>query len=184
MSAFYTRKGDDGFTGMLGAGRIQKDDPRIEAVGAVDEATAAIGSARSICVAPEISPILKQVQQDLYSLMSEVVAAPENAAKFRGINDERVAWLEEQTQRIQDVVPVPKEFILPGDYLSSGLLDMARTIVRRAERRVAALYHLNQLENIQVLRYLNRLSSLMFVLELREIQASGSSKPTLVGNSQ
>ena len=73
---------------------------------------------------------------------------------------------------------------MPGDYLSSGLLDMARTIVRRAERRVAALYHLNQLENIQVLRYLNRLSSLMFVLELREIQASGSSKPTLVENSQ
>ncbi len=180
MNPFYTRKGDDGYTGLLGAGRIQKDDPRIEAVGAVDEATAALGTARSVCLAVEIPPILKKVQQDLYGVMSEIASAPENAAQFRVIDAERVAWLEEQTRIIQSMTPVPKEFILPGDYMSSGLLDMARTIVRRAERRTAALFHLNQLENIQLLRYLNRLSSLVFVLELREIQAAGSSDPTLV----
>ena len=171
----YTRTGDDGTTGLLGEDRVSKDHPRIEALGALDEASAALGLARASCLAPQTLPILREAQRDLYKVMAEVAATPENAEKFKGIDAARVTWLEEQADAIHKVVSMPKEFILPGDTPSGAALSMARAVVRRAERRVTELFTLEELTNIELLRYLNRLSSLCFVLELLENQAAGRS---------
>lgn len=171
----YTRTGDDGTTGLLGEDRVSKDHPRIEALGALDEASAALGLARASCQATQTPLILREVQRDLYRLMAEVAATPENAEKFTGIDADRVKWLEAQADAIHKLVHMPKAFILPGDSYSGAALSLARAVVRRAERRVTELFTLEQLSNPELLRYMNRLSSLCFVLELLENQTAGKS---------
>lgn len=170
---FYTSKGDDGTTNLLGEGRVAKYHARIEAVGTLDESTAALGLARAQCQDPLSGPILVEAQRDLYKLMAEVAATPENAEKFHFIDGSRVAWLEEQTDKLSRMVEMPREFILPGDSLAGAALSLARAIIRRAERRVVELFDLNELSNPDLQRYLNRLSSLCFVLELVENKAAG-----------
>jgi cob(I)alamin adenosyltransferase len=179
---FYTRNGDDGFTGLLGEGRVPKEEDRIEALGTLDEATAALGLARSLIQDQTLQQVILRIQRDLYLLMAEVAATPENAARFRQINSASVAWLEQQTDTLAHNVTLPNEFILPGDTPAGAALSLARTVVRRAERRVAALFHQNLLENKELLRYLNRLSSLCFVLELYVYQSGGIGHPTLAKN--
>jgi len=179
MPKFYTETGDDGYTGLLGEGRVPKYDDRTEALGALDEASASLGMARATCQAPGMSELLIALQRDLYDLMAEVGATPENAARFRKIDAARVGWLETRTDALGDQVVLPREFILPGDTPGGAALSLARTVVRRAERRVARLLHNQQIENPQLLRYLNRLSSLCFVLELCENQSHGRATPTL-----
>ena len=173
MSKFYTRKGDDGPTGTLGKIRLPKYHPRIEAIGTLDETTASLGLARALSHSPEVDAILTKVQRDIYILMAEVAAMPENAEKFRSIGASHVEWLEEKTDLLSKKVEMPKEFILPGETQGDGALSVARTVTRRAERRVAELLDNEELENKELLRYLNRLSSLCFVLELVENQFEG-----------
>ncbi len=173
IQKFYTTKGDDGTTGLLGSGRVPKDHPRLEAIGAIDEAGACLGLARAHAAAPQTAEFLKQVQRHLYGLMAEVAATPENAARFRAIGAEQVAWLEARIAEIGEAVPPPKEFILPGDSPGGAYLDLARTVVRRAERRLASLVHSGEVENRHLLRYLNRLSSLCYALELLENHTAG-----------
>lgn len=175
MTKFYTQTGDNGSTGLLGDQRVPKFDLRIEALGALDEATAALGLARASANVPEIAPLVIEIQRDLYKLMAEVGATPQNAAKFRQINQQRVTWLEERIESITNSVTVPNEFILPGEIPSSAAMALARTIIRRAERRLVELQHVSGLENPSLLAYLNRLSSLCFALELLENQKSGQS---------
>ena len=170
---FYTSKGDDGTTGLLGEGRVAKYHARIEAVGTLDEATAALGLARAECGDSRTGAILLQAQRDLYRLMAEVAASPENAEQFRFISSTRIAWLEEQTDALSKLVEMPKEFILPGDSVAGAALSLARTIIRRAERRVVELFDTGELTNPDLQRYLNRLSSLCFVLEVLENRAAG-----------
>lgn len=179
MSRFYTRTGDDGFTSLLGEGRVPKYHEQMEAVGSVDEATAALGIARALCQAGQTADLLLHAQRDLYKLMAEVSATPDNAPRFRWIDEGRVAWLEEQTDQISSRVYIPDGFIVPGDSPAGAYLDLARTMVRRAERQVAQLLHSGLIENPELLRYLNRLSSLCFALELLENQAYGKDSPTL-----
>lgn len=179
MTRFYTQTGDDGYTGLLGEGRAQKYDLRIETVGMIDEANAALGLARAFCQTSQASSILIEVQRDLYHLMAEIAATPENAARFRTITGERVSWLEARIDEINQAVKVPDEFILPGDTKAGAVIDLARTVVRRAERQVAFLFHQGKIENPELLRYMNRLSSLCFILELLENQATGNSQLTL-----
>ena len=179
MTKFYTRSGDDGTTGLLGAGRAAKDDPRLEAVGAVDEANAALGLARAACQASQSREIILTAQRDLYGLMAEVAALPEHAARFRSVDAGRVAWLEARIETIETLVPPTNEFIVPGDTPAGAALDLARTIVRRAERRLISLQRAGELQNPELLRYLNRLSSLCFVLELFENQQAGRTQSTL-----
>lgn len=179
MSDYFTGAGDDGYTGLLGEGRLPKYHSRMEAVGGVDEASAALGVARAACQQTQTREILLTVQRDLYHLMAEISATPENAAHFRVIDAGRVTWLENQAEFIGAQVKMPNEFILPGDSPAGAALDLARTIVRRAERWNAQLLHNREIENPEILRYLNRLSSLCFVLELFENQAVGKDTPTL-----
>jgi cob(I)alamin adenosyltransferase len=135
--------------------------------------------ARAVCLTPGMTELLVTIQRDLYDVMAEVGATPENAARFRKIDAGRVSWLETRTDALSEQVNLPKEFILPGDSPGGAALALARTIIRRAERRVVQLLHTQQLENVQLVRYLNRLSSLCFVLELWENQSCGKSSPTL-----
>ena len=142
-------------------------------MGTLDETTATLGLARALAQSPEVDVILIKVQRDIYSLMAEVAATLENAAKFRSIDSSHVAWLEEQTDSLSEKIEIPTEFILPGKTKGGGALSVARTVTRRAERRVAELLDTGELENKELLRYLNRLSSLCFILELVENQFEG-----------
>lgn len=171
--SFYTTRGDDGTTDLLGKGRVPKTHARLEALGALDEASAALGLARANCLATQTAPILLKAQQDLYKLMAEVAATPENAEKFQILNDSHVSWLETQTDSLGKLVEVPHDFILPGDTAGGAALSLARAVVRRAERRVVALSDKGEIGNPNLQRYLNRLSSLCFVLELLENQNAG-----------
>ena len=179
MARFYTKTGDDGYTSLLGKGRAAKYAPRIETIGAIDEANAAIALARAVCQNSQTSSILMAVQKDLYHLMAEVAATPENGPQFRVIDNQRIIWLESTIDVISTTVNIPDEFIIPGDSMAGAAIDLARTIVRRAERHIAQLIHSKKLENPELLHYMNRLSSLCFVLELLENQTAGIDHTTI-----
>lgn len=170
--SFFTRKGDDGTTGWLGKGRLSKHDARIEAVGTLDESTAALGAARSLARDPRSAPLALEAQRDLYRLMAEVAAPPENAQQFH-FSEDRVRWLEQQIEALDSSVKMPDEFIIPGDSIAGAAFAVARTVVRRAERRVVELFDRRQVTNSALQEYLNRLSSLLFALELIENRAAG-----------
>jgi cob(I)alamin adenosyltransferase len=181
MSAkFFTGKGDDGTTGLLGEGRVAKSDLRLEVLGALDETTAALGLARAFCQSAEASGTLVQIQRDLYGIMGEVAATAKNAQRFRTLNSEQVKWLEGQIDRISAIIEMPREFITPGDSPAGAAVDLARTVCRRAERRLVELAHRGDVQNPELLRYLNRLSSFCFVLELLENKTAGGVVPTLM----
>lgn len=168
----FTGKGDDGSTDLLGA-RVEKDDARIDLLGTLDEATSAIGLARAQAQRDRTPSLLITVQRDLYEIMAELAYTDELRPGSRQFDAGRITWLEEQTDRLTTEVPLPPEFILPGDSVSGAALDVARTVVRRAEREAVALHHLDQLRNREILRYLNRLSSLLFIAARFEDRASG-----------
>ena len=175
----YTRAGDDGYTGLLGEGRVAKYLPQPSAYGTVDEASSAMGIARAGAQSAMTKELLLTAQRDLYRLMAELAATQQTASRFRSIDEARVSWVEEQTDAITAQIVLPREFIVPGDTLPGAYLDLARTIVRRAERVVVHLLHDGVIENIQLVRYLNRLSSLLFVLSLFENALAGASRATL-----
>ncbi len=152
---------------------MPKYHPRIETLGAIDEASAALGLARAMSNLPETNAIIQDVQRDLYAIMAEVAATPENTKRFQTLSPERVDWLEAQVEVFSAAAPAPKEFILPGDTIPGGTLDLARTIIRKAERRVSELLDLGEISNKTLLQYLNRLSSLCFALEMFENAQAG-----------
>ncbi len=172
--SYFTRKGDDGTTGWLGSGRIPKDDPRIEALGSLDEASAAMGVARAAARDPRSAPVVLEAQRDLYRMMAEVASPVENSDGFR-FDASRLTWLEQQIETLGRTISMPGEFIVPGDSPAEAAFALARTVVRRAERRLVALSDSGLVKNSAIQEYLNRLSSLLFVLELVENKAAGTS---------
>jgi cob(I)alamin adenosyltransferase len=179
MSHFYTRGGDEGFTGLLGDNRVEKYDLRIEALGDLDEASATIGLARAQAHSPETRTVLLRIQRGLYNVMAEIAATPENAERFRIITAKHIGEIEGLIESVTQDVTMPQGFILPGDSAAGAAIDLARTVVRRAERRVTELIHKAHSDNSDVIGYLNRVSSLLFVLELEENRYAGQEKPTL-----
>ena len=173
MAPFYTAQGDSGDTGYLGPGRISKASDRIEAVGSVDEASAALGLARALSENKKTKKILLHIQKRLYFLMSELSAAPDVAHQFDQINQDDVDWLEDEIAALEALVTLPREFIIPGESPASAALDVGRTIIRRAERRAIALLESGGVDKPLLIAYLNRLSSLIFVLEIYETAESG-----------
>lgn len=182
MNKFYTQTGDDGFTSLLGEGRVEKYNDRIEAVGTIDEASATLGLARRLSNYELADTLLLKVQRDLYLIMAEVAAMPDNAERFRSIDSKHIKWLEEMTDNLSSKMTLPNEFIIPGDTLAGAAMSIARTVVRRAERRIAQLLLADEIQNQNILRYLNRLSSLCFILELLENQAENPNSPTFAKN--
>jgi cob(I)alamin adenosyltransferase len=161
----YTKKGDDGTTGLLYGGRVRKDSWRIELNGAVDEAQAAIGLARAETVpGSEANDRLTRLARDLYVLMAEVATAPENRSKLMAgstlVTGDMVARLESEIDDLLERFDMPSDFIVPGENRAAAALDLARTVTRRAER----LAVVEPVEGSLVLAYLNRLSDLLWAM--------------------
>ncbi len=173
MSSFYTRSGDEGTTGILGEGRLNKDDARIETLGVLDELSSVLGVARATSNLEKIKDVLIHVQRDLFGLMAELAATAQTIERFRYLGETQILWLENCISALETDVTVPSYFILPGDSPAAAALDLARTVTRRAERRAVTLARLSENDMVLVLRYLNRLSSLCYILELYEIKQSG-----------
>ncbi len=172
MMKLYTGRGDAGSTDLLGA-RVSKTDPRVEALGVLDETSSAIGLARAAAATPRTEDDLIAVQRDLYKLMAELAFTTEQYPQRVEIGGDRVAWLETETDAITSVVPMPREFILPGETTAGAALDWARVMSRRAERRLVTCAEAGHVRNPEALRYLNRLSSLLFALARWEEHEAG-----------
>jgi cob(I)alamin adenosyltransferase len=165
VTRLWTGKGDDGTTGLLYGGRAEKSSPRLDAVGAADEAQAVVGVVRAEAEpGSELDDLLVGVARDLWVLMAELATAPEHRAKLVAgqslVTAGMVAGLEATITEVGGRVELPAEFVVPGQDRCSALLDLARTVVRRAERAAQPV----AADGSQVLPYLNRLSSLLWVL--------------------
>lgn len=162
----YTRRGDDGTTGLLYGGRLPKHHARIELNGAVDEAQAALGVARAQAVrGSNLDRLLIEIERDLWVLMAEVATAQENRAKLQPgaslVTQEMVDRLEREIDQLSERFEMPKEFVVPGQNSRSAALDLARTVVRRAERVAVSS---PPSDDSLVINYLNRLSDLVWAM--------------------
>ncbi|HXZ05412.1 MAG TPA: cob(I)yrinic acid a,c-diamide adenosyltransferase [Ktedonobacteraceae bacterium] len=165
MAKVTTGTGDTGYTGLLGEQRVPKYDARPDTFGTVDEATSALGLARAMTHDPEVKEIIYQIQQELYLLMGELATTPENYEKIGlRMTIEHVQRLEQIEEHLKGEVEIPNKFVIPGDTPDGAALDLARTIIRRAERMAVKLLHDGVIQNGEVVRYLNRLSDLIFIL--------------------
>jgi cob(I)alamin adenosyltransferase len=164
-----TRTGDEGYTDLLGNRRVPKYHRRPEAFGTIDEATSALGLARAHARRQSLKDQIYHLQNDLYVLMAELATPPENYDKvdFK-IRAEHVERLDAESEQLKTQVEIGKSFIVPGATVTGASLDLARTIVRRGERLVARLYHEADITNPYALRYLNRLSDLLFIMARHE----------------
>ena len=160
MAKLYTRLGDSGKTGLLGPDRVPKDDPRVEAMGAVDELNAVIGLASVAQRQKGVRDLLRQVQDDLFTVGAELAMVPPSGAiKVPRVTQENVARLEEMIDSL-DIGKIT-EFILPRGTEDLVRLHWARTVARRAERRVVTLSRREPV-NANLLKYMNRLSSVLY----------------------
>jgi cob(I)alamin adenosyltransferase len=165
----YTRKGDDGTTGLWYGGRVPKYAGRPEAYGSVDEAASALGLARAAAErGGELHTDILRVQNELFVAGAELATAPEAADRLEPgvskVTPEMVDRLEADIDRYMDRVDLPPKFVIPGGTELSARLDVARAAVRRAERRVAALKDAGDLADEIVVTYLNRLSDALFAM--------------------
>jgi cob(I)alamin adenosyltransferase len=173
----YTRTGDKGDTGLFGGARVPKDDVRVEAYGSVDETNAAIGLALSYCQVAHVREVLQEVQADLFTLGAELATVSGHEARL-GIallTDADVERLERAIDAAEEPLPPLKNFVLPGGPPDVSALHLARTVARRAERRVLSLSHREPVRS-PLLVYLNRLADLLFVLARRAGHENGSAE--------
>jgi cob(I)alamin adenosyltransferase len=192
-----TGRGDDGTTGLLFGGRVSKDDARTEAYGTLDEAVAALGIARAELVALEgadadaptlvaLGDTLLRLQRELFVAGAELATNPDAWDRLRDgetrVDEAMLAGLEELLAASEAQVSMPREFVVPGGTRLSAALELSRTVVRRAERRVIALDRAHLVPGTWLMPYLNRLADLLWVLarlaEQTEGVASMSSRPS------
>jgi cob(I)alamin adenosyltransferase len=177
MPRIYTKTGDDGTTGLLYGGRVPKDDPATEAYGTSDEAVAALGVARAATEDAAAEEILA-LQRELFVVGADLATNPDQRARLEpGVSLVTEAMTERLERRIDELVAeraLPNAFVVPGANAESAALDLARSVVRRAERGVVSMERQGREVNPEVRRYLNRLSDLLFVLARR---AAGEDEP-------
>jgi len=161
----YTKTGDDGKTGLFGGARVSKDDVRVEAYGTVDELNASLGLAQSLGTNEKESAIIAELQNDLFVLGAELACVPEKREnlKLRLLDASDITRLEHHIDTLDTRLAPLKHFILPGGHPVAAAFHQARTVCRRAERRVLSLATLQPVPQ-HLLVYLNRLSDLLFVL--------------------
>jgi cob(I)alamin adenosyltransferase len=170
MPRIYTKTGDDGTTGLLYGGRVPKSDHATEAYGTVDEAVADLGVARAALApdSPEAAALVLRLQRELFVVGADLATNPKQRAKLTPgvslVTAEMVAALEPEIDALVEAFPLPDGFVVPGATAVSAALDVARSTVRRAERRVVELEGVGGTVNPEARRYLNRLSDLLFVL--------------------
>ncbi len=167
--SIVTKTGDQGTTHLMYKRRVAKCHPRVEAYGAVDELNAAIGVARATAQHEYVRESLLAIQQELVVLMGELATAVEDLARYVEdghalVTARMTSRLEQMTQQIESAHVSSKGWATPGANPPSAALDVARTVCRRAERRVCALQEAGQLQNAEIMAYLNRLSDLLWLL--------------------
>lgn len=163
----YTKAGDEGETSLLFGGRVSKADPRCEAYGATDASVSAMGLARALCKDNRVKEVLLKVQRDMFTVGAELATQPSDRgqleATFAVVTSEMVEYLERAIDEVDARIELPRAFIVPGGSAGSGALDLSRSLLREAERRVVVLGP-ERVPNSEVLRYINRLSDLLFML--------------------
>ena len=164
----YTRSGDDGTTGLLFGGRVSKSDLRCEAYGMADQAVSAMGLARALSNDERVKQMVLEIQLEMFTLEAELATLAENMDQFRqhfkSISAEHVDRLEAYIDELNEKVDLPPKFIIPGASAASGALDLARTALRTAERRMVELNARDEFDNPHILKYVNRLADLLFML--------------------
>lgn len=178
----YTKLGDDGSTGLLYGGRVSKADPATEVYGTTDEAVAVLGLARALSDDPRVKEEILGLQRELFVVGADLAANPKERAKLEpGVSLVTAAMAERLEGRIDELVagyPLPTAFVVPGANPVAATLDVARSVVRRAERRVVEVRDAGSESTEDVLRYLNRLSDLLFVLARSvAVEPEPSSRP-------
>ncbi|MGQ0647070.1 MAG: cob(I)yrinic acid a,c-diamide adenosyltransferase [Gemmatimonadaceae bacterium] len=177
----YTKTGDDGQTGLFGGGRVEKDDPRVDAYGEIDELNAVLGMARAVELMPRVDEVLVPIQRDLFGI-GALLATPdhdkmrEQLLKAR-IDDGRIAELERAIDACDRELDPLRAFILPGGTPKAAALHVARTVCRRAERRVVAIKRTVPVPELVII-YLNRLSDLLFMLARVANRRAGAGEVT------
>jgi len=180
--SIVTRGGDSGETSLLYGGRVPKDDLHTEAYGALDEAISALGLARAAVAAsdPAFAARVLELQRELFTVGAELATGRGERhlleKHFAVVTPAMVDALEAEVHALESSVPLPKAFVIPGGSVASAAVDMARTFVRRAERRAVALQRAGELENPEVVRYLNRCSDLLFMLARQAEQGATTEK--------
>ncbi len=173
----YTKKGDDGTTGLFYGGRVSKADPGPEAYGTVDEATSALGMARAAATGP-MAELILSVQRDLFVVGAELATGPVNRGKLEPetslTTTAMVERLEREIDRIEAVTGMPTEFVVAGGNPLAAALDLARTVVRRAERRAVEWRDGHDVSDTVVVQYLNRLADLVYMMA-REAEGTWTS---------
>jgi len=177
-SAVATGRGDDGTTGLLYGGRIGKDDPRTEAYGSIDEAVAALGLARVELDAAGLAELAASVlrwQRELFVVGAELATNPGAADRLTDgvtrVTEQMLDGVEQELAHWESRIEMPREFVVPGETRASAALELARTVLRRAERRVIALERAVEVESGWIVPYLNRLADLAWVLARAAEQA-------------
>ena len=170
MTRIYTKKGDDGTTSLWYGGRVAKSDQRTEAYGALDEAASQLGAARALCGPgeAELAADILRLQDDLFIAGAELATAPEAAERLQDgvsrVTPEMAAELEQAIDRYMGRVELPPKFVIPGGTRLSAQLDVARAVIRRAERRTVALAEAGGLASEELLRFLNRASDAAYAM--------------------
>jgi cob(I)alamin adenosyltransferase len=170
VTRIYTRKGDDGTTSLWYGGRVAKSDARTEAYGALDEAASQLGAARALCGAgeAELAADILRLQDDLFIAGAELATAPEASERLEDgvsrVTPEMATELEQAIDRYMDRVELPPKFVIPGGTQLSAQLDVARAVIRRAERRTVALAEEGGLASEELLRFLNRASDAAYAM--------------------
>jgi len=182
MTRIYTKTGDDGSTGLLYGGRVQKDDLRTEAYGTSDEAVAILGVARAEVGDASLADLILRLQRELFVVGAELATGPDAWPKLvDGTTKVSASMVDELEALIDDYVArtvMPQEFVVPGETRASAAIDHARSVVRRCKRRVVAMTRDGMLPDGEVLRYLNRLADLLFVLARHEEAGYTPLRPT------
>ena len=174
MVKIYTKKGDDGTTSLWYGGRVPKDSPRTEAYGALDEAGSALGLARALCAdaipggQQELAADILRLQDDLFVAGAELATAPEAAERLEDgisrVTSEMVEWAEGLIDRYMAEVELPPKFVIPGGNQLSAQLDVARTVIRRAERRISTLVEADEIASETLVHFVNRASDLAYAM--------------------
>ncbi len=173
MARVSTRRGDDGYTNLWGSTRVPKYDPRPESYGTLDEASSVLGLARALASQRRVKDEVYQIQQELYLMMAELATPPEDYDRSRyKVDASHVARLDALLEDLKAQTEVQRRFIIPGETAAGAALDVARTVIRRAERLIARLLHEGVIANPEVLHYVNRLSDVVFVLARYEEERS------------
>jgi cob(I)alamin adenosyltransferase len=177
MSSIATEHGDGGRTRLVGGAEVSKSDLRVEAYGVVDELSANLGFARSICGDPEVDRLTKEIQRELFSVAGSIANPRALQKQPLDVTREMVDRLTEEVHRLESLEGILSDWAIPGDHAPGAAFDLARTVCRRAERCVIRLRETGEEVSDEAIRYLNRLSDLIWlfgrVLELRAGVDSG-----------